>query len=77
MFLLFTASAAGGSLLDEAESGALDRILSARVSMTTMMAGKLAYCAFCWRFPQLVIMFLWGAAVFHLELFSVYRASWS
>ena len=69
MFLLFTASATGGSLLDEAESGALDRILSARVSMTTLLAGKLAYSmtlACC----QLTLMFLWGAAVFHLELFS-------
>ena len=69
MFLLFTASATGGSLLDEAESGALDRILSARVSMTTLLAGKLAYSmtlACC----QLTLMFLWGATVFHLELFS-------
>jgi hypothetical protein len=41
MFLLFTASAAGGSLLDEAESGALDRNLSSRVSMTTLLAGKM------------------------------------
>ena len=32
MFLLFTASGAGGSLLDEAESGALDRVLSSRVT---------------------------------------------
>ena len=44
MFLMFTASAAGGTLLDEADSGALDRILSARVSMTTLLAGKLTYC---------------------------------
>ena len=33
MFLLFTASGAGGSLLDEAESGTLDRVLSSRVTM--------------------------------------------
>jgi len=69
MFLMFTASATAGSLLDEAESGALDRILSARVSMTTLLAGKLTYsmllaCA------QLTLMFLWGAAVFHLDLFT-------
>jgi ABC-2 type transport system permease protein len=69
LFLMFTASAAAGSLLDEAESGALDRILSARVSMTTLLAGKLTYlmllaCA------QLIIMFLWGAAVFQLDLFT-------
>jgi ABC-2 type transport system permease protein len=68
MFLLFTASAAGGTLLDEAESGALDRILSARVSMTTLLAGKMAYSALL-ASAQLTLMFLWGAAVFHLDLF--------
>jgi ABC-2 type transport system permease protein len=68
MFLLFTASAAGGSLLDESESGALDRILSARVSMTTLLAGKMAYSALL-ASAQLTLMFLWGAAVFHLDLF--------
>jgi ABC-2 type transport system permease protein len=69
MFLLFTASAAGGSLLDEAESGALDRILSARVSMTTLLAGKMAYSALL-ASAQLTLMFLWGAAVFRLDLFT-------
>jgi len=69
MFLMFTASGAAGSLLEEAESGALDRILSARVGMTTLLAGKLTYLvllASC----QLTLMFLWGAAVFHLDLFT-------
>jgi ABC-2 type transport system permease protein len=69
MFLLFTASAAGGTLLDEAESGALDRILSARVSMTTLLAGKMAYSALL-ASAQLTLMFVWGAAVFHLDLFT-------
>jgi ABC-2 type transport system permease protein len=69
MFLMFTASAAGGSLLDEADSGALDRILSARVSMTTLLAGKLMYCMLL-ACSQLTLMFLWGAAVFHLDLFT-------
>jgi ABC-2 type transport system permease protein len=69
MFLMFTASGAAGALLDESESGALDRILSARVSMTTLLTGKLTYLmllACC----QLTLMFLWGAAVFHLDLFT-------
>lgn len=69
MFLMFTANAAAGSLIDEAESGALDRMLSARVGMTTLLAGKLVYCAML-AFLQLVVMFLWGAAVFQLDLFS-------
>jgi len=69
MFLMFTASAAGGSLLEESDSGALDRILSARVSMTTLLAGKLTYSALL-AFLQLTLMFLWGAAAFHLDLFT-------
>jgi ABC-2 type transport system permease protein len=69
LFLLFTASASAGSLLNEAECGALDRILSARVSMTTLLVGKMTYCTLL-AFLQLTLMFLWGAAVFHLELFT-------
>jgi ABC-2 type transport system permease protein len=69
MFLLFTASASAGSLLSEAECGALDRILSARVTMTTLLAGKMTYCTLL-AFLQLTLMFLWGAAVFHLDLFT-------
>ena len=66
MFLLFTASGAGGAILDESDSGALDRVLSSRVSMTTLLAGKMTYCALL-AFLQLCLMFLWGWAVFHLD----------
>jgi ABC-2 type transport system permease protein len=68
MFLLFTASNAGGTLLEENESGTLDRILGTRVTFTTLMLGKLAYL---WTlgFFQICVMFLWGAFVFKLELF--------
>jgi len=69
MFLLFTASAAGGSLLDESDSGALDRVLSARVTMTTLLLGKLTWSALL-AFAQLTIMFLWAAFIFHLDFFS-------
>lgn len=66
MFLLFTASGAGGSLLDEAESGTLDRVLSSRVSMGTLLAGKLCYCSLL-AFSQLVLMFVWAWLVFKLD----------
>jgi ABC-2 type transport system permease protein len=69
MFLLFTASATSGSLLDESDSGALDRVLSARVTMTTLLAGKLLYSALL-AFLQLVVMFLWATVAFHLDLFT-------
>lgn len=69
MFLLFTASGAAGSLIDESESGALDRMLSAGVSMTTLLAGKMLYCTLL-AFLQMCVMFVWGALVFRLELWS-------
>ncbi len=69
MFLLFTASGAAGALLDEAESGTLDRVLSSRVTMTSLMLGKLTYNSLL-AFSQLVVMFLWGWAVFSLDLWS-------
>ena len=69
MFLLFTASGSAGALLDEAESGTLERVLSTRVTMTKLLAGKLTFNTLL-AFAQLVVMFLWGWAVFHLDLFS-------
>ena len=69
MFLLFTASNSAGSLLEEAESGTLDRVLSSRVTMTTLLAGKLAFNTLL-AFAQLVVMFLWAWAVFKLDLFT-------
>lgn len=69
MFLLFTASGSAGALLDEADSGTLDRVLSSRITMTTLLAGKLAFNTLL-AFVQLVVMFLWAWAVFHLEFFT-------
>ncbi len=68
MFLLFTASGAAGSILDEAESGTLDRVLSTRVTMGSLLAGKLCFCAML-AFTQLVVMFLWAWLVFKLDFF--------
>jgi ABC-2 type transport system permease protein len=69
MFLLFTASGAAGALLDEAESGTLDRVLSSRVTMTSLLLGKLSYNSLL-AFAQLVVMFLWGWAVFKLDFWN-------
>lgn len=69
MFLLFTASGAAGALLEEAESGTLDRVLSSRVTMTSLMLGKATYNAIL-AFTQLLLMFLWGWAVFKLDFWS-------
>jgi len=56
-------------LLDEADSGTLDRVLSSRVTMTTLLAGKLTFNTLL-AFTQLVVMFLWATAVFKLDLFT-------
>lgn len=69
MFLLFTASGAAGSLLDESDSGTLDRVLSSRVTMTSLLLGKLAFNSLL-AFSQLVLMFLWGWAVFKLDFWT-------
>jgi ABC-2 type transport system permease protein len=69
MFLLFTASGSAGALLDEAESGTLDRVLSSRVTMTTLLMGKLSFNTLL-AFTQLVVMFLWAWSVFKLDLFT-------
>jgi ABC-2 type transport system permease protein len=67
MFLLFTASNAGGALLEESESGTLDRILTTRLTLTQLLLGKLVYL---WTlgFTQICVMFIWGALVFRLQL---------
>jgi len=66
MFLLFTASGASGSLLDEVESGTLDRVLSTRITMGMLLAGKLCYSTML-AFAQLVAMFLWAWLVFKVD----------
>lgn len=67
MFLLFSASGAGGALIEEAESGTLDRILGTRVTMTELLLGKLLYLSAV-AVTQLVIMFTWGQIFFGVEL---------
>ncbi len=67
MFLLFTASAAAGSLLDESESGTLDRVLGSHVTMGALLGGKLLYCT-ALAFGQLVLMFVWAWLVFGVDL---------
>jgi len=67
MFLLFMAATSGGALLDEAESGTLDRILASRISMTQLLLGKLTYLVMLSTL-QLTVTFIWGWLVFGVEL---------
>jgi ABC-2 type transport system permease protein len=70
MFLLFTcANGAGGSLLEEVDSGTLDRLLSSNLTMTQLLAGKwLSFTLL--GMMQVSVMFLWGWLAFQLELWS-------
>jgi ABC-2 type transport system permease protein len=72
MFLLFSAAGAGGALIEEVESGTLDRILSTRVSMNVLLGGKLVYLAGL-AAAQLALMFLWGSLFFGLTM----RGHWA
>jgi ABC-2 type transport system permease protein len=70
MFLLFSmVGAAGSVLLDEVESGTLERLLCTNLGMTGILAGKWAFMVAI-GFAQLFVMFLWGRVAFGLPLFS-------
>ena len=70
MFLLFSSVAgAGGALLDEADTGTLERLLSTNIGMTGVLVGKWVLLALIGCL-QLTVMFLWGRVAFGLPLFS-------
>jgi ABC-2 type transport system permease protein len=67
MFLLFSASGAGGTLLDEVESGTLERLLTSHAGMGTVLMAKWLFIVLLGVF-QITVMFLWGMLVFRLDL---------
>ena len=67
MFLLFASSAAGGSLLEEVESGTLERLLTSPLGMGRLLVGKWLFVTLL-GVLQMSVMFTWGALVFGLEL---------
>ena len=67
MFLLFSCAGAGGTLLEEEESGTLGRLISSRAGMSGVLAGKWLFIAMMGML-QLAVMFTWGALVFGLPL---------
>ena len=70
MFLLFSSvGGAGGALLEEAEAGTLERLLSTNIGMTGVLVGKWIFLALV-GFVQLTVMFTWGQLVFGLPLVS-------
>jgi ABC-2 type transport system permease protein len=67
MFLLFSATTASGSLLEERENSTLDRLLCSRLTMDQLLLGKWAYLTAVGCI-QMFLMFLWGSLVFRIEL---------
>lgn len=68
MFLLFSAAGSGGSLLEEEESGTLERLLASQLSMTQLLLGKWFFIALQ-GVAQVAVMFLWGYFIFDVDLF--------
>jgi len=67
LFLLFSATGHAASLLEEAESGTLDRILVSQAGLFQIICGKWLGI-FLMGCLQITIMFLWAEAVFHIQL---------
>jgi ABC-2 type transport system permease protein len=61
-------SGASGSLLDETDSGTLDRVLSTQMGMTGLLIAKWLFIASLGAM-QLTVMFLWGRLAFGVDLF--------
>ena len=67
MFLLFSATTASGSLLEERENSTLDRLLCSRLTMDQLLLGKWAFLTII-GYIQMTLMFIWGALVFGIDL---------
>ncbi len=69
MFLLFSMTGAAGSLLEEEESGALERLLMSRAGLQEVLLGKWLFYAGL-GVAQVTIMFIYGSVVFGLPLWT-------
>jgi ABC-2 type transport system permease protein len=69
MFIMFSAAGAGGVLIEETESGTLERVLTTGLGMNGLLAAKWLYLTSL-ACMQIVVMFTWGMLVFKLPLLS-------
>jgi len=69
MFLLFTMTSAMRGLITEQETGTLERLLATGLRMNSLLLARWLFATLlgC---AQLAVMFLWGWAVFGVELFA-------
>jgi ABC-2 type transport system permease protein len=69
MFIMFSAAGAGGALIEETESGTLERVLTSGLGMNGLLLAKwLSLTSFAC--AQILVMFVWGALAFRLPLLS-------
>ncbi len=69
MFLLFSLSGRSGLLIEERDSGVVTRMLASHMRIRHLLLGRwLFLCAL--GVAQVTVMFVWGAAVFGLDLFT-------
>ena len=68
LFIMFSATAGGGgALIEETESGTLERVLTTGLGMTGLLIAKWLSIASL-ALAQIVVMFVWAAVVFGLPL---------
>lgn len=69
MFLLFSMAGAAGSILEEEETGALERLLMSQATLSTILAGKWLFFALI-GIVQVALMFIFASVFFGLELWT-------
>ncbi len=69
MFLLFVLSGTSAVLIDERESGVLLRMMTSRLTIPRLLAGRWLYLLLLGCL-QVTLMFVWGAFAFGLDLFT-------
>ncbi len=67
MFLLFSTTGHGGSLLEEEENQTLERLLCSGLSMSQLLAGKWMWLALLGT-AQVLVMFVWAQLGFGVDL---------
>lgn len=67
MFLLFSATGNGGSLLEEEENQTLERLMCSRLGMTQLLIGKWLLLMLIGA-AQVTVMFIWAQLVFGVDV---------
>lgn len=68
MFLLFSVTYAGATLIDEKNNGTIDRLLIAPVKRSEILLSKMLYISLL-GLSQLIVLFIFGWLVFKLNIF--------